>query len=506
VTGDDSRSEDPQVGSLVRTGAAWKLASQGVMQVLRLLVGLVLAHLLSPSDYGVASVALLVTGFVLVFSDLSFGAAIVQRTTVSERDLATMFWVSLAAGALFTLVGIAVSGLVAAAFDEPALKGLFAVMSLTFVITSLGATQRAVLTRSMSFRELELRMMSGTAIGGIVGVVVAVSGGGPWAIIAQQVAFSVVSTGLLWATCRWRPSLRFSWQSARDLGGYSGNVLGNRLVLVAQDTSNTALIGKLLGPQSLGLFAVANNLVLIPLSSIVNPVADVLFPAFSRLQEEKARIGSLWLGSLPYAAAIAVPSLLGLIVVAPDFVAVALGSKWTDVTPVLQVLAILGIARALQGWNSVIVMALDRVGFLLQISIWSLIVSVCAVAIGCFFGTVGVAVSLTVFSILFVQLPWWWYVTRLVGATLFDVVRALAGVIEASVIMAVVVFGFRVALVELGASAVVRLVASIVVGIGVYTVACRWRAPEVYKRARDVAIRRLRGRSQPAVGAGRAGG
>jgi O-antigen/teichoic acid export membrane protein len=482
----------PDIGSLVRRGVAWRLTSQGLTQIVRLVVTFVLARFLAPSEYGIASLALLVTGFVFVFSDLSLGAAIVQRTTISERDLATMFWVTLAAGTLFTLTGIAASGLVADIFDEPTLQGLFAVMSLTFLITSLGATQQAVLTRSMSFRQLELRMIVGTLVGGVIGVALAVAGAGPWAIIGQQVSVSAVSTILLWLTCPWRPSFRFSWRSVRELGGFSGKVMGNRLLYVADSTLTTGLIGKILGPQSLGLYVVANNVVQVPLSGVVFPLADVFFPAFSRLQDDKHRIGAMWLSSLPYAVGMAAPALLGLAVVAPDFVAVALGSKWSGLTPVLQVLAIYGVVRAVQGLNTPIIMATGRVTFLVQISVWSLVVGVAAVVIGSFAGVIGVSVSLAISGTLLVGLPVLWYVGRVVGVTLLDIGRALSGVLQASVIMALVVFGVRQALLELGVGVIARLTTSILVGCAVYAVACHWRAPVVFDRGMGVVARRVR--------------
>ena len=141
--------------------------------------------------------ALVVSGFVLAFSDLALGAALVQRKQITEAHRSTTFWITLAAGLLFTLLGIGASGLAAAAFGQPEVRDLFAVMSLTFVITSLGATQSALLMRSMNFRALELRIVIGTVLGGIVGVAAAVAGWGAWAIVLQQVTLSVVSTMLL---------------------------------------------------------------------------------------------------------------------------------------------------------------------------------------------------------------------------------------------------------------------------------------------------------------------
>lgn len=490
------------VGGLIRRGAAWKMTGEAVTQAARIVFALVLARLLTPEEYGVAGIALVVAAFVLVFSDLAFGAALVQRKTLTERDRSTVFWLGLGSGALLTLVGVGLADPMARFFGEPELRGLVAATSLSFVVTALGATQRALLTREMDFRRLELRTMAGTLLGGAAGIAVAFAGGGPWAIVTQHLSFIVVSTLLLWLVTPWRPRFVFSVASVRELGGFSLRVLANRFLYVANDTTSGVLVGRLLGAGALGVYNVALNVVLLPLSRITTPLAEVFFPAFSRLQDERERIASLWLRALPLLAAIALPALVGLVILADEFVQVVLGDRWAAVVPVLQVLAVVGGFRALQGWSSSIVLAVGRPDILVRMSVASVAVTVAGILVGYRWGIVGVAVAYTAFSSL-IQVPYLYVVARLVGVRLVDIARALSGVAQATVAMGLVVLAGRLGLESVGAGAAVRLVLLAAAGAVVFLLAFRWRARTCYRDVTETLGSRLprRGRAR-AAGAG----
>ena len=301
-------------------GVAWKTTSAVVLQVSRLVTAIILARLLSPHAFGVAGMVLVSSGLVLIFADLAFGAALVQRRVLTEADRSTVFWLNAAGGVVFTIGGILLSGPIADFFGEPQVQPLFAVYSTTFLVTALSATQSALLNREMNFRSLELRQMTSYAAGAVVGIVVAFRGGGAWAIILQQVTIAVVSTVLLSFMSRWRPRLIFSKASLNSMVGFSSRVFGTRLLFYVNRNADNLLIGRFVGPAALGVYALAYNVMMVPFSQISNPIQAVLFPAFSRLQDDPERIGRGWLRVNRVVAAITMPALLGLFIVTPDFV------------------------------------------------------------------------------------------------------------------------------------------------------------------------------------------
>ena len=144
-----------------------------------------------------------------------------------------MFWISAGLGLALALAGIGLAGPLADFYGEPAVRPLFAAVSIGFLVSALGTTHMALLAREMNFRRLELRQIVATLVGAVVGITVALKGFGAWAIVGQQLAEATASTVLLWCLLRWRPSLRLSTASLGRLGGFAGNVFGENLLYQA---------------------------------------------------------------------------------------------------------------------------------------------------------------------------------------------------------------------------------------------------------------------------------
>lgn len=485
---------DPPTAGLrarVMQGVAWKILTQVVLQVVRAATTIVIARLLLPDEYGIAMMAIVVSSIALIFSDLALGAALIQRKELSQDDRSTVFWLSVGVGVVMTVLGVLLAGPVAAFFGEPRVEPLFAVMSLTFVITSLGITHVTLLTRAMDFRSLELRLMVGGIAGAVVGVALAVLGAGAWAIIAQHVAAAVVGSALAWRGLDWRPSWRFSIASLRSIASFSANVFGSRLLFYVSRNADSLLIGRFLGPAALGAYTIAYNLMLLPFARIAGPLQEALFPAFARLQDDPERMGSIWLRANRVVAALTMPAMLGLTVVAPDFVRVVLGDTWEDAIPVIQVLAWVGFLQSLSRLNTSVQQARDRTDVMLR---WSALITVSnlvAFAIGLEWGIVGVAVGYAISNTL-LQPVNAWQTGRLIGISLRQLVRSLAGVIQATALMLAAIVPLQLVLVQQGVPAAARLAAVALVGGAIYLAASLWRAGDVVDE-----LRRLRRRPRP---------
>jgi PST family polysaccharide transporter len=393
---DGAQSRTPSVARGVRRGVSWKFLSQAVSLALQLATTVVLARLLTPHDYGLAAMVLIFRRVVMIFSDFALTPALVQRPVLTEKDRSTAFWTSIGLGTGFTLVGIALSAAIAALYGEPDVEPLFMAFSFSFLLLSLGATQAALLTRDLEFRSLEIRNIIGAIVGSVLAVVLAIRGFGPWAIVSQPLATFGTSTILLWLFSAWRPTLAFSAASARGFIGFSGNVFGNQVLTYLTSNLDNFLVGRFLGPASLGAYRLSYNLVIYPLSNLSGPIVSVLFPAFSRMTGDRDRLISGYLRASRLIVAITLPLFLLIIIAIPDFVPVVLGSKWSDTTTVIQVLAWLGILQSLRALNTAILQASDRTGLLLRIALAGLPVYVLGFAVGLHWGIVGVALGATI--------------------------------------------------------------------------------------------------------------
>ncbi|HEX2505842.1 MAG TPA: MOP flippase family protein [Gaiellaceae bacterium] len=471
-----ARDAPESLRSKVIGGAGWTLLSQAVVQATRLAVAIALARLLTPEDFGLAAMAIVFATLASLFADLSLGAALIQRPEIDELHRSTIFWTTVGLGVLVTLAGVALAGPVASFFGEPEVRSLFAVLSLLFLLNSLGVVQWALLSREMAFRSLQLREMGSVAIGGLAGIGVALAGLGPWAIVTQTLVTAATALLLLWRISPWRPRLVFSGAVLRDAGGFGLKLFGSRLLSYANTNLDNVLVGRFLGASALGVYALAYNVMFAPVIRLAAPLHNVLFPAFSRLQDDEPRLVRAWLQSKRVLAAVLVPIFLAMIALAPDLIRGLFGQKWSQAVPVLQLLATAGVAHTFVVLNWSLLQARGRAGQLLLVNIITSIAVVTAFAVGIDFGLVGVAGLFALAKWLLI-VPDTWITTRSLPMRRLDAVLAVGSILPAGVAAFGLAWGVRVVLEDVGLPVLARLVIAAAVGAFAYLALLRLRMP-----------------------------
>jgi O-antigen/teichoic acid export membrane protein len=475
----------------VLSGLGWKAISQVSLQVARLAVSVTLARLLLPREFGLAGMVLVFSGMAALFTDLALGAALVQRKEITEEDISTVFWTTVAVGAVMTGVAVAVAKPLADFYGEPRVTALFSGAAVAFLINAVSATQASLLTRAMDFRSLEVRQIGATVVAGVVAVIAAVLGAGPWTLIVQSLVSGAVSGVLLWRFSSWKPQFVFSTASLRDLGPFGMRIFGSRFFAYANSNADNLLIGRFLGSAALGVYSIAYNLMLAPAFRIVAPIQAVLFPAFARLQNDRRRMRETWLGGNAVLAAIMIPSFLGLAAVAPDFVPTVLGHRWHAAVPVLQFLSIAGVGQSLQSLNYSVLQASGSGKQLLRYSMLSALITIGAFVLGLQWGVVGVAACYAA-SRFILLVPFTLVTGRVVGIGLWTFFRSVHKILEVSAVMAALVFGVRVGLSSIGAPGLMRLVLEIAIGAVSYLYLLPRRDPVLIAD-----VLRLAGRPRP---------
>lgn len=451
-------------------GFAWTIGASGVSQVSRLLAAIVLARLLTPSQYGLAGMALVFSSLVLSVSDLSMGAGLVQRKRITEADRSTVFWTSAAVGLLLTVTGVLVSGPLAGFYGQPQVRSLFMVVSISFLLVALQTTQASLMQREMRFRALSVRAAAGVVLGGVAGVTAAIFGAGAWALIIQQVTSSFVSTILLWTISSWRPKFVYSRNSLNDFGGFGLNLLGARILDYLNRNADNVLVGRFLGSAALGAYSVAYNLMFLPLNRLILPIQETLFPAYARWQDDRQRLADIWLRVLRVVAAIVLPAMAGLAIVAPDFVHVVLGERWHNAVPVLQILCAVAAIQSLATLGHRILTALDRTRTILIFTIVECAATIPAFAIGLHWGIVGVATCYSIVTIP-LYLGFLGLTVRALPISVMRVLQGLGGVLLATTAMVAACLPARLLLVGEGAAPWLRLTGVAFLGIVVFGVA-----------------------------------
>ena len=482
----------PRMERLVGIGVTWKLVGQIAIQLIRLLTVAALARLLTPGDYGAAAIAIALAMFAPTVADMGMGSALVQAKAAPRVVRSTTFWASIGFGmGLFALIA-AVATPVGTFLGDSQITEMVAAGGLTLAIYSVGSASQAMFMRELKFRSIELRNWLALLTGAVVAITAAASGAGPWALVLQQVVYMTCFAGALWWRAGWRPTLEFSVPDFRELSSFAIRIAGGRWARLIELLVLTLVIGKLASVEELGAWTFAMAMVILPLTLIAIPTAEVLFSAFSRLRDDPERISTLWLDSIAYLAAVLLPLLLGLIVVAPDLIPVAFGSRWEISVGVVQILSVFVIIRGLQTWGSVYLDAIGRPEVTFWTQLASLFLTPIGVAIGVRWGIEGAAACFVICQLIAVEIPMFIITLsqmRVRPATLF---KRVWGVAAAALVMAAACLLARSALQAVGVGMVGRTALTIATGMAVYPLALRWLAPQVWTRVQQIAGKRLR--------------
>jgi PST family polysaccharide transporter len=407
---------------------------------LTFVIGIILARLLSPREFGLVAMITVITSFASIFAELGFSAALVQKQDVRQEHLSSVFWLNLGAGLVLTLAFIIAAPLVAEFYQEPMLTPLTIFISTNFLISSLNIVQNTLLTKALDFRTLSIVELGAVAVAGIISIVMAFAGFGAWSLAAQSVLISVVTAVLLWRLSHWRPSLLFRWTAVKDLLGFSMSLFGTKVLNYWVRNIDYLLIGRVLGTDPLGVYNRSYDVMLFPLTGVSRVLSRVMFPSMSIIQEDKRRVANLYLRMTRVIALITFPMMLGLFVTVEPFVMAVFGPKWTGMIPVLRVLSLVGMTQSIGTLNGNLYLSQGKADLQLKVGLVLKTIAILGIVIGLHWGIVGVAIGYAIASFIN-SYPSFHFAGRLVDLTYWDLLRNLSGVFGCAVAMAALVGG-----------------------------------------------------------------
>jgi O-antigen/teichoic acid export membrane protein len=409
------------LGRKTARGAGVTLAGQALRILLQLASTTVLARLLSPRDYGLLAVGLVVVGVGEVFRDMGLSTSAVRAQDLTRGQRDGLFWLNSAAGVLLGVLAFAAAPLVAAAFDQPALAEVTRALAGTFVLNGLAAQYRAGLTRDLRFGALVGCDLLSQAVALAVAVAAAALGAGYWALVAQQLAQAgVVLVGVV-LLARWVPG-----RPRRGVGlmphlRFGGGLTGTHLVYYLGNNLDSLSLGLFSGPAALGIYNRGFQLLMTPLNQLRSPASTVAVPVLARLQDDDARFGEyLRRGQLALGYTLVAGMALAAGAAEP-LVHFLLGARWDAVTPVLTLLAIAGSAQTLAYVGSWVYLSRGLSGALLRYTLVSLALSAVCIGVGSQFGVLEVATGYASAAALEWPLSIWWLsrVTAIPARSLF---------------------------------------------------------------------------------------
>ncbi|HUL61696.1 MAG TPA: MOP flippase family protein [Methanocella sp.] len=309
----------------------------------------VLTRFLSPADFGLMAMAMVVIGVVQAFNDMGISNAVIQRRDAAGERLSSLFWLEIAAGLGLFAITLAITPLTVSFYREPALLPVMLWVSTIFLVTPPGQLYLVLLQRDLKFKDLAVIEISATVVSTIAMFAAALIGMGVIALVAGQIVYyaarslQLVAAGLP----HWRPRLHFR---AADLAGYFGfgaYQMGERTVTYLGINAIKIIVGRYLGADVLGLYYIAYQIIVYPVLRVSTVIMTVSFPILAKFQESDDLLRRGYLHMSRLISFSLFPVLVVAFVAAPVFAPLLVGPGWADVTPIVQILCVVALFKAL---------------------------------------------------------------------------------------------------------------------------------------------------------------
>lgn len=339
----------------------WMTALNVSRRALELLALLVLARLLSPDDFGLLGIALLTLTGLERFSQLGLTSALIQRSEENvDRYLNTAWTLQIARGVLLSGVVLLIAGPAARFFGEPAVEPVLRVVALTPILAGLENPGVVYFQKDLQFHKQFVHLMSTSLSYVIVTVALAFLWGNIWALVLGKVLSELVQLVVSYLVHPYRPALAFDRETAIDLLNFGKWITASGIIYFLADEGDDFVVGWLLTAASLGFYRLAYRLALTPVSEVTGVISTVMFPTYSKLQDDLDAVREAFFRTLKLTTALTLPIGIGILIVAPPFVEAVLGDQWTPMVAALQVLSVYGIVVSLTSLFGPVWLALGR--------------------------------------------------------------------------------------------------------------------------------------------------
>lgn len=321
-------------------GIGWNSVDRIANYGIGFIVGIVLARLLSPEEYGLIGIIGIFTAIFNIILDSGLSVALIRKDGVTDTDYCTVFWTNLLLS--FALTGILYFGapVISYFFNRPELVPYIHVMSFILVLNALSITQQAILTKRIDFKTQTKISLIAHTLSGFIGIVMAYTGYGVWALVAQQMTSRLFTTILLWFYNKWCPKFIFSWNNFKDLFSFSWKLLVAQIIGSIWTQIYQAVVGKVYSPATLGQYTRAGQYGSLVSSSVGDVVLKVSLPVMSSIQNEDERLLRAFRTIIKVTMLVSSALLIGMAASAKPLIYVLIGEQWLPCVPMMQIMSL----------------------------------------------------------------------------------------------------------------------------------------------------------------------
>lgn len=415
-------------------GVFWSAVDRFSAQGIQFVFSILIARLLMPEDYGVIAMIGIFLGVSNSFIDSGFGTALVRKVDRTETDFSTVFYFNNVVAILFYLALYFAAPAIARFYETPLLVPVTRIVALGLPIGALSGIHSAKLSIAIDFKSRAKISIISTILTGAVGLWMAYSGYGVWALVVQMVLASAIRTIMLWIIVKWFPKMIFSWASFKELFTFGSKLLASGLLDTIYNNIYPLVIGKVFSPSTLGVYAKARAFAEFPSTNITGVLQNVTFPVLSSIQNDEERVADAYKRFLKISAFVVFPLMLGLSAVADPFIRLVLTDKWEGAIYLLQIICFALMWFPIHAINLNILQVKGRSDYFLKLEIIKKVQGVIILCITVPLGIVAMCYGQIVSSII--SLIWnTYYTKKLIGYGYWAQMRDLLPILIHSLIM-----------------------------------------------------------------------
>lgn len=327
----------------VASGVAWSFSEKLLSMVVQMVVSIVVARMVAPADFGVMAIMTFFTSVSLAIVDSGFSQTLIRKSSPTDEEYRSVLTFNVVVAVVLYALLVAISPLVARLYDAPIIADIAPVLFLVLPINSLCVVQTVMYTREFRFALLSKIVFAASLISGVVAVVMAIMGCGIWALVAQRLLMMGIKAIAFWMLRRWRTMARPTVRSLREMAPFSLRLLATDLIASIYNNVAQLFIGKMHTTSTLGYYSQAQKLKDLPVTSTVQAVQGVTFPALAQIKDDDEKFAEGYLRIVRMLGFVVFPVMLMFVAIAPDMFMLLLGEKWMPTVPYFEILALSGL-------------------------------------------------------------------------------------------------------------------------------------------------------------------
>ena len=426
-------------GQKTAGGLAWNLIETVANYASLFVIGIILARLLSPTEFGIIGILSI---FLSVFDsivDCGFSNALIRKTKVEGIDYDTIFIFNICVSIILYFLFFVGSPLISIFFNDVSLTGYARLLGIVIIINAFSVVQRTILTKAINFKRQALVTISATLISGSVGVTMAYLGYGVWSLVWQSIVKQSAITFLFWYYGNWYPKFRFSYPSFKEMFIFGWKVLASGMISTIWAQIYTFVIGKVYSKETLGLYSRGQQFTGIFTISLTAMIRKVTYPAFCSVQENEPEMILVFRKILRLMALLSWSALFVLASIAEPMVLTLLGEKWIGCIPYLQLLCFCGLSYSVGVMNLNMLQVKGRSDYFLYVEIISKVIGIVPLLIGIFVGIMEMLYT-SIFINLIMYVVDAWYCSKVIDYPLTRQIKDMIPQLFIPFLLAIVVY------------------------------------------------------------------